>query len=114
MSIVVQVKVNAVRASGNLLKILNSNGNSYCLIFMLLKLQIVIVPCSSGSNVTIMCSLLTEAVNNGGMKTRWNACYACHNALKNDYFTSNFEQSTVKIKLKFSHTQHYRLHVYPN
>ena len=81
---------------------------------MLLKLQIVIVPCSSGSNVTIMCSLLTEAVNNGGMKTRWNACYACHNALKNDYFTSNFEQSTVKIKLKFSHTQHYRLHVYPN
>ena len=34
-----------------------------------------------------MSSLLTSAVNSGGMKTRWNACYACHNALKNECFT---------------------------
>ena len=46
--------------------------------------------------MTVMCSVLTEAVNNGGMKTRWNACYACHNALKNSCFVSHFEQSMVR------------------
>ena len=45
--------------------------------------------------MTVMCSLLTDAVNNGGMKTRWNACYACHNALSNECFTSHYNQCMV-------------------
>lgn len=68
-----KVKVNAVRAAGNLLKIVTQE-----------------VLHGDVSHVTDMCSLLIGTINSGGMKTRWNACYACHNALKNSCFTQHF------------------------
>ena len=89
--------MNAVRASGNLLKILNLEGTKYknlflCIIYCFL---LHVVLSNNVGHVTIMCSLLTDAVNNGGMKTRWNACYACHNALSNECFTSHYKQCIV-------------------
>lgn len=42
-----------------------------------------------GSHVTDMCSLLAGSINVGVMKTRWNACYACHNAFSNVWFVEH-------------------------
>ncbi|KAL5477104.1 hypothetical protein EMCRGX_G023849 [Ephydatia muelleri] len=61
-----KVRCNAVRACGNLLRCLN-------------KKALV----THRAQITDLCVLLAKAAVSGGMKCRWNACYACHSAFLN-------------------------------
>jgi hypothetical protein len=80
MGDVEKVKVNAVRAGGNLLRIMSDEvyrGNK--------------------DLVKDLCSLLGSCINAGVMKTRWNACYACYNAFSNEKFIRNCEEIMVPL-----------------